>query len=129
MQASSSKPVHLSRDSTKITSFAVTPRRVQAQGAITISGRLWRHTRSWQPYADRKVAIQFQYHNKWYAFDFEPRTNSRGYFSGRFTVYVSSKWRALYGGDRTHFSCKSSDIKVTVTGQAVQVPRGIRLAG
>lgn len=122
MQASSSKPVHLWRDSTKVTSFTVTPRQVAAQGAITISGRLWRHGGSWQPYANRKVAIQFQYRGKWYVFDFEPRTNSGGYFSGRFTVYVTAKWRAVYGGDKTHFSCTSSQIKVTVTNQNSQLP-------
>jgi hypothetical protein len=54
-------------------------------------------------------------------FDFEPRTNAGGYFSGRFTVYVTAKWRAMYGGDKTHFSCNSSQIKVTVTGPAAQL--------
>jgi hypothetical protein len=134
MQASSSKPAHLWRNSTKITSFTVTPRQVASQGAITISGRLWRHGSSWQPYSGRKVAIQFQYQGKWYVFDFQPRTNSRGYFSGRFTVYVTAKWRAVYGGDTTHFSSASSQIKVTVTSRNGRirnalVPRDIRLLG
>jgi hypothetical protein len=128
LQASSSKPVHLWRDSTRITSFTVTPRRVAAKGAITISGRLWRRTQSWHPYAHRKVAIQFKFRGNWYVFDFEPRTSSGGYFSGRFTVYASSRWRAVYGGDRTHFSCNSPSVKVTATSRHDRaVARGARL--
>jgi hypothetical protein len=49
LQPSVSRVVHRWRYPTRITSFTVTPRRVTVKGAITISGRRWRHTTSWRP--------------------------------------------------------------------------------
>jgi hypothetical protein len=130
LEADNTRPVDRWRDLTRITSYTVTPRRVAANGAITISGRLWRRTTSWQPEANRRVAIQFRYLGVWYQFQFEPRTNSRGYFRGRFTVYVTSTWIAKFFGDKTHFGCVTSGVKVTVTShksssRAAAIGRGV----
>jgi hypothetical protein len=115
LRLSVSKAEHLTRDQTRITSFRVTPRHVAANGAITISGRLWRHDRSgWHPYANRKVQILFYYQGAPYVFDSEPKTNARGFFTGLFTAYVTAKWIARYDGDKTHFFSMTPEIKVTV---------------
>jgi hypothetical protein len=134
LEADNTGPVDRWRDLTRITSYTVTPRRVAANGAITISGRLWRRTTSWHPEAGRRVAIQFKYLGVWYQFQFEPRTNSRGYFSGRFTVYVTSTWIAKFFGDKTHFGCVTSGVKVTVTShksssRAAPFGRGVERVG
>jgi hypothetical protein len=124
LQASASAPVHRWRYPTRITGFNITPRSVAAQGAVTVSGRLWHNTGSWHPYAHRKVGILFRFHGQWFIYQAEPETNSGGYFSGRFVVYVSSPWIAQYDGDTTNFGSASPQIKVTVTSAAVMVPHG-----
>jgi hypothetical protein len=108
--------VHLWRDATRVTGFTVTPRRVAAGGAITISGRLWRRAAGWQPYPGRAVLILFHYQGEWYVFSFRPQTNGGGYFSGRFVARATARWVAQYDGDSAHFGSASPAIPVTVTG-------------
>jgi hypothetical protein len=125
LQASASPPVHRWRYPTRITKFNITPRSVAAKGAVTVSGRLWHDTGSWHPYAHRKVGILFRFQGNWYIYQVEPETNSGGYFSGRFTVYVTSPWLAQYDGDTTNFGAESPRITVTATSTAVvMVPHG-----
>jgi hypothetical protein len=114
LESSTSSGLHRWRYRTKITAFKISPRRVTAMGAVTVSGRLWRHTRSWRPYAGRKVVILFRYHGRWFFYEHKPRTNWRGYFSGLFTVYVTSHWIAQYDGDKKHFASATKQLKVTV---------------
>lgn len=125
LRVSVSKVAHLWRDDTRITSFKVSPHHVHAKGVITVSGRLWRaattrpadsssRSGDWTPYADRKVAILFIYHGQEFAFTPEPKTNSSGYFSGLFTVYVTARWLAKFKGNKTHFASTSATVKVTV---------------
>jgi hypothetical protein len=129
LRVSVSRVRHLWREETRITKFTVSPRHVHVNGAITVSGRLWRvattknsgnsaRSGPWTPYAGRKVAIMFIEGGKDYAFDSEPKTNSQGYFSGLFTVYGTAEWLARYNGDRTHFATSSRQIKVTASGNS-----------
>jgi hypothetical protein len=127
LQAATSAALHRWRYATKITGFSITPRRVAAKGAVTVSGRLWHNTGAWHPYAHRKVGILFFFQGTWYIYQDEPVTNSRGYFSGRFTVYASSPWITQYDGDATNFGSASPRITITVTNTAVlMVPHGGR---
>ncbi|HEX3491122.1 MAG TPA: hypothetical protein VHU92_17370 [Streptosporangiaceae bacterium] len=129
LRVSVSKVRHLWREETRITKFAVSPRHAHVNGAVTVSGRLWRAATTknsgdsassgpWTPYADCKVAVIFIIGGKDYAFDSKPRTNSNGYFSGLFTVYGTAEWLARYNGDRTHFAASSRQIKVTASGKS-----------
>jgi hypothetical protein len=125
LQAAVSPAAHRWRHLTKITSFSISPHRVAVKGAVTVKGRLWHNTGSWHPYAGHKVVILFEYQGSWYFYQDEPRTNSLGYFSGRFTVYVTSPWIAQFDGDTTDFGTASKRIDVTVTSAAaLSVPRG-----
>lgn len=134
LQPSASAARHRWRYRTRVTSFSISPRRVAAKRAVTVSGRLWRRTSSWHPDAGRKVAILFRYRGVWYEYQDEPRTSSRGYFSGRFTAYVTAQWVAQYNGNKRHYGSASSPVRVTVTSGAVELPgaargaRGLRRA-
>jgi len=136
LRVSVSKVRHLWREETRITKFTVSPRHSHVNGAITVSGRLWRAATTkttsngpWTPYAGRKVAIIFIYGGKDYAFNSEPKTNSQGDFSGLFTVYGTAEWLARYNGDKTHFSISSRHIKVTASGNAGNALKLRELAG
>jgi hypothetical protein len=118
-----SRVVHRWRHLTRISPLQITPRRVAPKGAVTISGRLWRHDGSWRPYAHRKVAILFRYRGAWYRFAYEPRTNSRGFFTGRFTASVSARWLAEFYGAKLEFASVSRLITVTVGGGSGSVRR------
>jgi hypothetical protein len=125
LQRATSPAVHRWRRLTKITSFSITPHRVRAMGAVTVKGRLWHHTSSWLPYAGHKVVILFRYRGEWFFYQDEPRTNSRGYFSGRFTVFVTSPWIAQFDGDPTDYASATRRIDLTVTSSAARsLPRG-----
>lgn len=130
---------HLWREETRITQFKVSPRHVKANGAVSVSGRLWRAATAknsgnspasgpWTPYAGCKVAIMFSYGGKTYAFDSKPRTNSNGYFSGLFVAYTA-EWSAQYNGDKTHFASASRHIKVTVSGNSAFFGKLRQMAG
>ena len=140
LRVSVSKVRHLWREETRITKFKVSPRHVHVNGAISVSGRLWRvattknsgnsaRSGPWTPYAGRKVAIMFIEGGKDYAFDSEPKTNSQGYFSGLFTVYGTAEWLARYNGDKIHFATSSRQIKVTASGNSGSLHKLRELAG
>lgn len=114
LRPSASPVVHLRRDLTRITSFQVVPHQVGRGAAITITGRLWRYTTTWLPYAGRHVVILFRYQGDWYYFLAKPRTNALGYFSGRFTARVTARWIAQYDGDAAHFGSATRSVAVTV---------------
>jgi hypothetical protein len=127
LESASGSAHHRWRYQTKITSFKITPRTVAAQGTVTVSGRLWRHTKSWHPDTGRKVVVLFRYQGQWFFYTHEPKTNSRGYFSGLFTVFVTSKWIAQYNGDKTHYASATKQLKVTATsGGNSRLIRGAR---
>jgi hypothetical protein len=117
---------------TKITSFSVTPRHAVKGDHIRVSGRLWAdngHGR-WRPYGHRRVLVVFRYRGAWYRYRVEPQTNGAGRFSGRFPVYSSSRYFSQYDGDKAHFACASTIIKVTPAasgsagfGPGLRVPR------
>jgi hypothetical protein len=118
LQPSVGEVLHRWRHLTRITSFTITPHRIAANGAVTVSGRLWRDTSSWHPYASRKIVIMFTWHRKLYYFLHELRTDSAGYFSGRFALNVTAAWTAQYDGDKTHFASASPAIKIIVSNAA-----------
>jgi hypothetical protein len=43
-----SKVIHLHRNSTRITDFSITPRRVSRGGEVTVSGLLWQLNGRWR---------------------------------------------------------------------------------
>ena len=114
-QLAVSRTVYLRKYLTKITSFSVTPRHASKGGHIRASGRLWAdngHGR-WRPYGHRRVLVVFRYRGAWYRYKVEPQTNKAGWFSGRFVVYSSSRYFSQYDGDKAHFACASTILKVT----------------
>ena len=125
---------------TRITSFKVTPSSVRAGEGVTMSGRLWRHARSWSGYGHRQVALLYRRKSEktWYLIS-EVRTSAGGSFSG--TATASGRGTliviALYGGDKTHLWSQSSALTVSITaiqrpslGPAAQLrSRAGRLAG
>ena len=125
---------------TRITSFKVTPSSVRAGEGVTMSGRLWRHARSWSGYGHRQVALLYRRKSEktWYLIS-EVRTSASGSFSG--TATASGRGTliviAVYGGDKTHLWSQSSALTVSITaiqrpslGPAAQLrSRAGRLAG
>jgi hypothetical protein len=121
-QRTVSKALHRFKELTKITSFTVSPLSVPRKGFVTVSGRLWRHGRSWQPFAHRKVLVLFHYKGTWFLYRHEPRTNSSGSFSGRFQVFVSAPWITQYNGDKTHFASASRRVHVSAESGSAAAP-------
>ncbi len=126
-QPATSKVLYLSKYLTRITSFTVSPSSVSTNGHVTVKGRLWQHTKSWQPYAHREVLILFAYKHKVYAYKKKLTTDSAGWFTGRFQVLVSAPWFAQYDGDSKDFASASRSVKVTATtsnaSPATRLPR------
>lgn len=135
-----SKAAHAWLYTTRITSFTVTPPSVRAGQRVTMSGRLWRHARSWSGYGHRQVALLYRRKGAktWYLIS-EVLTSASGSFSG--TATASGRGTlivmALYGGDKTHLWSQSSAVTVSITaiqsaslGPAAQLrSRAGRLAG
>lgn len=121
---SAGKIVHRRKYLTKITKFSVSPTRVAPNGDVTVSGRLWKLGTRWQPYPHRRVMIIIRYRGVWYRYRAEPRTNSRGRFTGRFRAAVSGPWAAQYNGDPTHFACISRLIRVHVSAATATAAPG-----
>ena len=110
--------VHAWRYETRITSFRVRPHVVVSGHTVTISGRLWQHTNSWKPYANRLV--EYVYHVKGTSFWGKlgtSRTSARGDFrlsavagQGSFVAVTYVEYR----GDRHHLAVRSAGIALTI---------------
>jgi len=109
-----SQVIHLQRDSTKITGFAITPRRVRHGGKVTVSGRLWHLKSTWLPDARGQIVIEFRYKGKTYTLKHRLTTNSAGRFHGIFAVSHTAAWLALYKGGENDFAVTSQAITVEV---------------
>jgi hypothetical protein len=109
-----SQVIHLWKYSTKITGFAVSPRRVGAGGKVTVSGRLWQLTGKRTPDARQRIVIEFRYHNKTYVLRQRLVTDSAGRFRGTFAVPHTASWLALYKGGRNQFATASKAVAVRV---------------
>jgi hypothetical protein len=113
-----SKAAHAWLDTTRITSFKVTPPSVRAGQIVTLSGRLWRHARSWSGYGHRQISLLYRRKGAktWYLIS-EVRTSASGSFSG--TATASGRGTliviAFYGGDKTHLWSQSSAVTVSIT--------------
>ena len=132
-QGATSAAVHLSRLFTRITSFRVSPRHFSGSGGhFHASGRLWAENKhgKWTAYGNRKLIVVFRYQGTWYRENFEPKTNSAGWFSGRFPVYSSTPVFAQYNGDAAHFASASKRVRITdsATSSAARPAAGQRLA-
>lgn len=112
------KVLHRWKYLTKITNFSVSPTSVARNGYVSVSGRLWKLGGRWRPYAYRRVMIIIRHQGVWYRYRGEPRTNSGGWFTGRFKAIVSGPWAARYNGDSTHFASISRLIRISVSGAA-----------
>jgi hypothetical protein len=132
-QGAVTKSVHLSRLFTKITSFRVSPRHFSGGGHFHASGRLWALGKNgkWKPYGNRKVIVVFKYQGTYYRERAEPKTNSAGWFSGRFPVYSSTPVFAQYNGDATHFASATKRVRITDSGSGAgaRPAAALRLAG
>jgi len=112
------KAAHAWLYTTRITSFKVTPASVSAGQLVTMSGRLWRHARSWSGYGHRQVALLYRRKGTktWYVIS-KVRTSGTGSFSG--TATASGRGTlivmALYSGDNTHLWSQSSAVTVSIT--------------
>jgi hypothetical protein len=124
LQPASTAAAHRWRYATRVTGFKVTPHQVGYKGAVTVSGRLWHNTGSWHPYAGRAVQVVFQVGSSFFVYTGEPKTNSGGYFSGRFTVQETAQFLGQYAGDKTDFGSASAAVKVTVTGSKAPLVTG-----
>ena len=132
LQPAFTAAAHRWRNPTRVTSFKVTPHQVKFDGVVTVSGRLWRDTGAWHPYAGHRVQILFKVGGTFFAYFAEPKTNSGGYFTGRFVVERTALFLGQYSGDKTDFGSDSGQVKVTVTGSAARfagVMPGIRRLG
>jgi len=109
-----SKVIHLQRNATKITGFAITPRRVKRDGKVTVSGRLLQLTSKWLSDRGAAITIEYRYKNKTYTLKHRLTTNSAGRFRGVFAVPRSAAWLAVYGGNSNHFATASTSIRITV---------------
>ncbi|HUB41879.1 MAG TPA: hypothetical protein VMA72_23790 [Streptosporangiaceae bacterium] len=119
-QGAVTKPVHLARLLTKITSFRVSPRRLAVGAHFTVSGKLWAKGKNgkWSAYRHRRVIVILRYQGTWYRYRHSPTTNSAGRFSGRFPMCCTTPIFAQYNGDATHFASASKRIRVTKSGSS-----------
>jgi hypothetical protein len=112
--SSVSTVIHLQRYPTKVTGFAISPRRVKPGGKVTVSGRLLQLTSKWLPDKGATITIEYRYKNKTYTLKHRLTTNSTGQFRGVFEVPRSAAWLAVYGGNPDHFATASTSIRITV---------------
>jgi hypothetical protein len=115
-EPATSKVVHEAKVLTKITNFTISPRSVATDNFVTVSGRLWRDSKGWHPFAHQKIWILVRYRGKWYYYSHKPLTSSAGRFSGRFQVYFSGLWLTEFMGSATYFASASGRLSVTATG-------------
>jgi hypothetical protein len=115
-QSAATRPVYEAKVLTKITNFVISRHTVARDGTVTVSGRLWKDTKGWQPFSRQKVFIEFLYKGVWYYFPHKPVTSSSGSFRGTFKAYVTAPWIAEYIGSSAYFACASARVDVRVTG-------------
>jgi hypothetical protein len=114
-----SRVVHSARTQTKITNFSVNPTEVNYKGVVTITGRLWRHGKSWQPYANRQVQLVYYFPSSTKMYPISAVTTSRkGYFSGQARIIQHLKFVAIvyavYQGSSTDLAARSNGIDLSV---------------
>jgi hypothetical protein len=116
--SSVSKVIHLWGYPTKITGFAISPRRVNRDGKVTVSGRLLELKSKWLPDKGATITIEYRYKTKTYKLRRQLTTNSAGRFKGTFRVPRSAAWLAVYSGAYNvgyeDFATASTSIRITV---------------
>jgi hypothetical protein len=109
-----SQVINLYRYPTRITGLTITPHRVNRDGKVTVSGRLWQQAGTWLPDPGQQVVIEFRYKNRTYTLKHRLTTDSAGRFRGIFAVPHTAPWHALYNGSRNDFATASKAITIHV---------------
>jgi hypothetical protein len=118
-QPAVSTSVYAWKYATRISSLTVSPRSVGKGGKITVSGRLQQYSsRRWRDVGGQQVRILLRPKGSkvWY-WIYQVRTNSKGYFTKKFTDPVTATWSAEYLGGATRFSCGAAGYNVTLRGR------------
>lgn len=99
-----SKVIHLGRDTTKITSFAV--RRVAGRPAtVTVTGRLWWRTGRFRPDSGRTITIGIVSAGRVRVVG-HLTTSKFGHFSGSFRHPQHDIWIAIFAGVKNQFAAE-----------------------
>jgi hypothetical protein len=126
-QRTTSPVIHAWRYQTKITDYKVSPRAVSTGGKVKISGRLWRHGKSWKPYGNRKVDIIYNEKGTsyWAHLGNPLKTSAGGYFSetavassGKFVAIIY----AVYSGSKTDLAVQSNGVAVAINESSTSSP-------
>ncbi|MGO8960296.1 MAG: beta strand repeat-containing protein [Streptosporangiaceae bacterium] len=134
-QPTESSVIHSWRYQTRITGYKVSPRAISTGDKVKITGRLWWHGKSWQPYGGRKVNIIYNEKGThyWSQLGKPVETSVGGYFSetavggsGKFVAIIY----AVYAGSKTDLQVQSPGISVAVNeastpGQPPPAARGM----
>jgi hypothetical protein len=114
---------------TKITAVQVTPRQPRSGSTATITGRLWRHASTWQPYGHRKVEIVYLLKGgtTWSILAWT-RSAASGRFRLGFSDGASATLSAIYLGDRTHLWSQGGKVYVPVSDGTAGPLSSARLA-
>jgi hypothetical protein len=127
-----SQAVHSARTLTKITDYTVKPREVNTGGVVTISGRLWRLGKTWQPYGHRTIIVVYEVEqgNKapyWGQLPATWTTSKNGYFTaqakntgGHFVAVMFGE----YPGSKTDLEARSNGIAVSLNHARPDPPDG-----
>ena len=85
---------------------------------VSVSGKVWRHLRSWKGFGGRKIYLCLVYENALYCYKHHMTANSSGDFSAQYKAILGGRWFAEYIGSSTNFAAVSSLIRVHVSGAA-----------
>jgi hypothetical protein len=115
---STSSVLHRSKTPTKITGFKVSPASTSRNNYVTVSGKIWRHLRSWKGFGGRSIYLCLIHQNTLYCYKHHMTANSSGGFSGQYKAVLGGRWFAEYLGNGTYFAAVSRQIHVRVSGAA-----------
>lgn len=98
--------VHLGRNTTKITGFAVR-RRAARPATVAITGRLWWHGTRLRPDAGRRITIEVTYKGRIHVVG-HLTTRRFGSFSGSFREPHHGVWTAVFAGAPKQFATQET---------------------
>jgi hypothetical protein len=113
--------IHAWKYETTISGFKVSPRSVATGHTVTITGRLWRKGKSWQPYGNRTV--EFIYNEKGTTFWGSlgtSQTSRGGYFTKKALGGTGSFVAVMYA----EYTGSSTDLAARSNGLDLGVNRG-----
>lgn len=101
-----SKVIHLGRNPTKITGFAVR-RGAGRPATVAITGRLWWHGTRFRPDAGRRITIEVKYDGRIHVVG-HLTTSRSGRFSGSFREAHHGVWTAVFAGATHQFAAQDT---------------------